>query len=86
MIHSAKFASEHDSEDEIMEANSARTAYRNYWISENLDRINLTMPKGKKEQVRKFANMLGISVNAFINKAIDEKIEEVVKSSTNSHR
>ena len=49
-----------------------KSAYRNSWIAEKLDRINLTMPKGKKEQVKAAADSLGLSVNAYINLAIDE--------------
>ncbi len=29
--------------------------YRNSWISENLDRINLTVPKGRKSELTKYA-------------------------------
>lgn len=49
--------------------------YRNKWISEKLDRVNLTMPKGKKEIVQAQADVVGLSVNAYINAAIDEKME-----------
>lgn len=52
-----------------------KSAYRNSWISEKLDRINLTMPKGKKEQVKAVADTLGLSLNAYINLAIDEKMD-----------
>lgn len=52
-----------------------KSAYRNNWIAEKLDRVNLTMPKGKKEQIKDAADKVGLSVNAFINLAIDEKIE-----------
>lgn len=48
--------------------------YRNKWISEKLDRVNLTMPKGKKEIIQAQATKQGQSVNAYINKAIDEKM------------
>ena len=48
-----------------------KSAYRNSWIAEKLDRINLTMPKGKKEIVKEAADKNGESVNAFINRAID---------------
>ena len=44
--------------------------YRNKWISEKLDRINLTVPKGKKEEIQDHAAMMGESVNAFINRSI----------------
>lgn len=49
--------------------------YRNKWISEKLDRVNLTMPKGKKEIVQAQATKQGQSVNAYINAAINEKME-----------
>lgn len=47
----------------------------NKYMKENYDRINLTMPKGKKEVVQAQAEKQGQSVNAFINAAIDEKME-----------
>ena len=58
-----------------------KSAYRNQWISEKLDRINLTMPKGKKEVLRATAEKLGLSVNAYINLAIDERMEKDAKGS-----
>ena len=51
------------------------TKKKNNWIADNLDRINLTVPKGKKEEIRDNAESQGVSVNKFINIAIDEKIE-----------
>lgn len=53
-----------------------KSAYRNSWIAEKLDRINLTMPKGKKEKVKEIAEKNGMSLNAYINMAIDERIEK----------
>ena len=53
-----------------------KSAYRNNWIAEKLDRVNLTMPKGKKEQVKEAADRLGLSLNAYINQAIDERMEK----------
>ncbi len=52
-----------------------KSAYRNNWIAEKLDRVNLTMPKGKKETIKEYADRAGISVNAYINLAIDERME-----------
>ena len=74
MYNSAKSLLQH-SEESVM-GHSAKSVYRNAWISENLDRINLTMPKGKKEQVRLIAEKIGLSVNAYINLAIDKKMEQ----------
>lgn len=59
-----------------MRAENSKLAYRNCWISENLDRVNLTMPKGKKERIRIVAERIGLSVNAFINLAVDEEMNE----------
>ena len=55
---------------------SEKSAYRNNWIAEKLDRVNLTMPKGKKEQVKEVADRIGISLNSYINLAIDERMEK----------
>ena len=52
-----------------------KSEYRNSWIAEKLDRVNLTMPKGKKEQVKAHAEAQGESMNAFINRAISETME-----------
>lgn len=54
---------------------AGNSEYRNRWISEKLDRINLTMPKGKKATVQAHAEARGESLNGFINRAIDETIE-----------
>lgn len=47
----------------------------NKYVKENYDRVNVNMPKGKKEDVQAHAARHGISVNAYINAAIDEKME-----------
>lgn len=54
---------------------AGKSEYRNKWISENLDRVNLTMPKGRKLVVTEHAKLRGESVNAFINRAIAETID-----------
>lgn len=53
-----------------------RSRKKNQWISENLDRINLTVVKGKKEIIRAHAEERGESVNAFINRAIESTLEQ----------
>ena len=40
-----------------------------------MDRINLTVPKGKKDTIKAHAEAQGESVNGFINRAIDETME-----------
>lgn len=44
----------------------------NKYVKNNYDRINVTMPKGKKDTLKAHAEITGESVNAFINRAIDE--------------
>ena len=45
------------------------------YMKENYDRVNLTMPKGNKEVVQAHAEAHNESVNAFINRAIQETME-----------
>ena len=44
-------------------------------MKNNYDRVNLTMPKGKKEAIQEHAEKKDGSVNSFINRAIDETME-----------
>ena len=45
------------------------------YVKANYDRLDLTMPKGRKEKLKAHAAAQGESVNAFINRAITEAIE-----------
>ena len=47
----------------------------NKYMKENYDRVNLTMPKGNKEVIQAHAEARNESVNAFINRAIQETME-----------
>lgn len=47
----------------------------NKYVKNNYDRINVTMPKGKKDTIQAYAAAQGESVNGFINRAIDEAME-----------
>ncbi|MCM1124592.1 MAG: hypothetical protein NC416_18610 [Eubacterium sp.] len=49
-------------------------AYQNEYNRQKYDRINLTMPKGKKERVKTAAQTAGQSVNEYINTAIDRAL------------
>ena len=49
-----------------------KIAYDNAFIATNYDRVNLTLPKGKKNAIKTHAEARGESTNAFINRAIDE--------------
>lgn len=54
---------------------AGNTGYKNNWAKEKLDRISLTVPKGRKEELQEHAQQQGESLNAFINRAIDETRE-----------
>lgn len=58
-----------------MTVSKAQQASVNKYVKSNYDRINVTMPKGKKEVIKTHADGKGESVNSFINRAIDEAIE-----------
>ena len=45
------------------------------YVKANYDRLDLTMPKGRKEDLKAHAQARGESVNAFINRAITETLE-----------
>ena len=54
---------------------AGNSEYRNNWIAEKLDRINLTVPKGRKAEIQAHAAAQGESVNGFIGRAIEEAME-----------
>lgn len=54
---------------------TARTKAQNKYILKAYDRINLTVMKGKKEELQAYAQRRGESLNGFINRAIEEQIK-----------
>lgn len=50
----------------------ASTKAQNKYIAKAYDRINLTIPKGRKELIQTHAAARGESVNGFIGRAIAE--------------
>ncbi|MBQ7887085.1 MAG: hypothetical protein IJ313_09360 [Clostridia bacterium] len=58
-----------------MPASKAQQKAVNKYMSANYDRINLTMPKGKKEKIQAHVKHTGESVNGFINRAIDAALQ-----------
>lgn len=58
-----------------MPASKAQQKAVNKYMAANYDRINLTVPKGHKEEIKAHSEALGESVNAFINRAIAEAME-----------
>ena len=59
-----------------MPASKAQQKAVNKYMAANYDRINLTVPKGKKELIGEAARKAGQSVNAYINAAIDERMKK----------
>ena len=55
---------------------AGKTQYKNTWQKENVDRVNLTMPKGRKDIIKAHAEAQRESVNGFINRAIDHQISQ----------
>ena len=45
------------------------------YVKTKYDRFGLTMPKGQLDTIKAYAEASGQSVNAYINEAIDEKME-----------
>jgi len=54
---------------------AGKTEYKNKWLSENKERINLVVPKGRKAELQAHAESQGESLNGFIVRAVDETIE-----------
>ena len=58
-----------------MTVSKAQQKAVNKYVKENYDRINVTMPKGKKEAIKNHAESRGESLNGFISRAIDETMQ-----------
>ncbi len=63
-----------------MAIRKSQQASVNKYISKNYDRVNLTMPKGKRDILQAAAKYTGESVNAFINRLIDNEIERLERA------
>mgnify|MGYP002511516773 CR=1 FL=1 len=59
-----------------MPVSKAQQKATNKYIAKAYDRINLTVPKGKKDTIQTHAETQGESVNGFINRAIDHQISQ----------
>lgn len=58
-----------------MPVSKAQQASVNKYVKANYDRINVTIPKGRKDEIKAHAAARGESVNAFITRAIDQTME-----------
>jgi len=45
------------------------------YMKENYDRFNLVLPRGRKAELQEHAQQQGESLNAFVNRAIDNQVE-----------
>lgn len=43
------------------------------------DRINIAVPKGRKDDIQAIAERYGLSINAYINKIIETALEQEQK-------
>ena len=50
-------------------------AVKNRYAAKAYDRIQLVVEKGKKDEIKAFAESRGYTVNGFVNEAIDEKMQ-----------
>lgn len=52
------------------------TRAKNKYNAANYERIALVVPKGKKAKIKAYADSKGESINGFVNRAIDETMEQ----------
>lgn len=57
--------------------------YNNEFIKQAYDRVNLTLPKGRKDAIQALASTYGESLNGFITKSIDERVERLQTTTEN---
>lgn len=55
---------------------AGKTEYKRAWNEEKLDRIYLTVVKGRKEEIKAHAESLGMSLNAYINDLIEKDMKK----------
>ena len=62
---------------ECMAVSNAQQRAVHKYVKDNYDRIELTVPKGRKAELKALADSRGQSVNAFVNEAIDAAVSGV---------
>ena len=58
----------------------ARIRANNKYNEKAYDRINIAVPKGRKEDIQAVASAQGESINGFVTTAIDERMERLSAS------
>jgi len=56
---------------------SARIRANNKYNEKAYDRINIAIPKGRKQALQGVASAQGESLNAFVVKSVDERVERL---------
>lgn len=54
----------------------ASTRAKNKYNAANYDSLRIVVPKGKKDQIKAYAESKNESLNGFVNRAIDEAMEK----------
>ncbi|RGX51158.1 antitoxin [Anaerotruncus sp. AF02-27] len=57
---------------------NAATRAKNKYASKAYDRIALQVKKGNRDKIKAHAESLGLSLNAYINKLIDEDMNKEI--------
>ncbi len=65
---------------------AGNTEYKNKFISENYDRIFLTVPKGTKALIEERAKREGLSINGYIISLLDREMGISQKSKKNDKK
>ena len=58
-----------------MPVSEARRRANDKWLKERVEEVKFRVPKGKKEIIQQHVAQTGESVNAFLNRAVDEAME-----------
>ncbi len=58
-----------------MASSDAQRRARDKWLSEKVEDVKFRVPKGQKVIIQEHAAKHGESVNAFLNRAVDETIQ-----------
>ena len=53
---------------------AGKTEYKNKWVAERCDRVNLVLPKGRKAEIQIAAEAERESLNGFITAAINDRM------------
>ena len=61
-----------------------QTAAKNKWNAKTYDQLRVNVKKGERDKIKAHAESLGLSLNAYINKLIEEDMNKTQDSTPNS--